>query len=302
MQDRRHTEDLSLGRDPWTEDERELFVDALNLLEPYHGTSRFGAGRRIIQIVRDFRQYRKWQAASPRRVELYRQCRDVEDWADKGMRLFRDFHLDFLDFLQRGEDDTGWITGENLFDEANLGTALLDTDEDPQGWAARLQKLRELARRRRSELDRDEVIDQGGGATTFKNMYGSAKHILVKDCGLLFAQCRPSAIRSYDQGAFHSFASMVYGMAASVGGDEEGAGLSRYIRFSVPRVRELEASNLRLVEIDELIANAHLLLPDERRELYDRRHAEETRWREIHAILRRGPKDRPRKSRRAPKA
>ena len=150
MQDRRHTEDLSLGRDPWTEDERELFVDALNLLEPYHGTSRFGAGRRIIQIVRDFRQYRKWQAASPRRVELYRQCRDVEDWADKGMRLFRDFHLDFLDFLQRGEDDTGWITGENLFDEANLGTALLDTDEDPQGWAARLQKLRELARDRKS--------------------------------------------------------------------------------------------------------------------------------------------------------
>ncbi len=93
---------------------------------------------------------------------------------------------------------------------------------------------------------------------------------------------------------------MVYEIASGEGGDEEGSGLLRYVRFSVPCLRELEDSHRRLAKLDALLANAHHFPPQDRQDLYVRRGAEQARQREIHARWQRGPKDSPRKNRRAP--
>ena len=300
MRDQHHVKEQMLGRRGWTDEARDLFVKALNLLEPYSETSRLTAGKRIVQIVRDFRQYREWEKHSPRRAELHRLCSELKVWARKGESLFALLDVDTLDFLQLGEDGVGWINDGELFRAANLETAQLDAEENPQGWAARLQGLGELVRRRRRELERDGVVDRGGGATAFKDRYGSAKHILVKECCWLFAECRLGEATTYEEGEFYSFASMVYEIASGEGGDEEGSGLIRYVRFSVRVLGELEDSNRRLARIDALLANAHHFPPEEIRDLNARHGAEQARQREIHARWQRGPKDSPRKNRRAP--
>ncbi len=310
MRDQRHVKEQMLGRRSRTDEARDWFVKALNLLEPYSETSRLTAGKRIVQIVRDFRQYREWEKHSPRRAELHRLCSELKVWARKGESLFALLDVDTLDFLQRGEDGVGWLQlGEDgverfdageLFGAANLETAQLDAEENPQGWAARLQGLGELVHRRRRELERDGAVDRGGGATAFKDRYGSAKHILVKECCWLFAECRPGEATTYGEGEFYSFASMVYEIASGEGGDEEGSGLIRYVRFSVRVLGELEDSNRRLAQIDALLAKAHHFPPEDIRDLNARQGAEQTRQREIHARWQRGPKDSPRKNRRAP--
>ncbi len=306
MRDQRHVKEQMLGRRGWTDNARDLFVQALNLLEPYSEGSRLAAGKRIVQIVRNFRQYREWEKHSPRRAELHRLCSELKVWARKGESLFALLDVDTLDFLQRGEDGVGWfLLGEDgverfdageLFGAANLETAQLDAEENPQGWAARLQGLGKLVRRRRRELERDGVVDRGGGATAFKDRYGSAKHVLVKECCWLFAECRPGEATTNEEGEFYSFASMVYEIASGEGGDEEGSGLIRYVQFSVRVLGELEDSNLRLAQIGAL----HHFPPEEIRDFNARQEAEQARQREIHARWQRGPKDSPRKNRRAP--
>ena len=72
MRDQRHAKEHIFGSRGWTDEARDLFVPARNLLEPYSETSRLTAGKRIVQIVRDFRQYREWEKHSPRRAELHR--------------------------------------------------------------------------------------------------------------------------------------------------------------------------------------------------------------------------------------
>ena len=310
MRDQHHVKEQMLGRRGRTDEARDLFVKALNLLEPYSETSRLTAGKRIVQIVRDFRQYREWEKHSPRRAELHRLCSELKVWARKGESLFALPDVDTLDFLQRGEDGVGWLQrGEDgverfdageLFRAANLETAQLDAEENPQGWAARLQGLGELVRRRRRELERDGVVDRGGGATAFKDRYGSAKHILVKECCWLFAECRPGKATTNEEGEFYSFASMVYEIASGEGGDEEGSGLIRYVRFSVGVLEELEDCNRRLAKIDALLPYTHHFPPEEIRDLNARHGAELARQREIHARWQLGPKDPPRKNRRAP--
>ena len=306
MRDQRHVKEQMLGRRGRTDNARDLFVQALNLLEPYSEGSRLAAGKRIVQIVRNFRQYREWEKHSPRRAELHRLCSELKVWARKGESLFALLDVDTLDFLQRGEDGVGWfLLGEDgverfdageLFGAANLETAQLDAEENPQGWAARLQGLGELVHRRCRELERDGAVDRGGGATAFKDRYGSAKHILVKECCWLFAECRPDEATTNEEGEFYSFASMVYEIASGEGGDEEGSGLIRYVRFSVRCLRKLEDSNLRLAQIGAL----HHFPPEEIRDFNARQEAEQARQREIHARWQRGPKDSPRKNRRAP--
>ena len=306
MRDQRHVKEQRLGRRGRTDNARDLFVHALNLLEPYSEGSRLAAGKRIVQIVREFRQYREWEKHSPRRAELHRLCSELKVWARKGESLFALLDVDTLDFLQRGEDGVGWfLLGEDgverfdageLFGAANLETAQLDAEENPQGWAARLQGLGELVHRRRRELERDGAVDRGGGATAFKDRYGSAKHILVKECCWLFAECRPGEATNKEEGEFYSFASMVYEIASGEGGDEEGSGLIHYVRFSVRCLRDLEDSNLRLAQIGAL----HHFPPEEIRDFNARQEAEQARQREIHARWQRGPKDSPRKNRRAP--
>ena len=311
MRDQRHVKEQMLGRRGRTDNARDLFVQALNLLEPYSETSRLTAGKRIVQIVRDFRQYREWEKHSPRRAELHRLCRDLETWADKGESLFALLDADTLDFLQlvdvdtldllrQGEDGVGMSDDGELLRAANLETAQLAAKENPQDWAAPLQGLGKLYRRRRRELERDGVVDRGGGATAFKDRYGSAKHVLVKECCWLFAECRPGEATTYDKGEFYSFASMVYGIASGEGGDEEGSGLIRYVRFSVGVLEELEDCNRRLAKIDALLPYTHHFPPEEIRDLNARHGAEQARQREIHARWQRGPKDSPRKNRRAP--
>ena len=306
MRDQRHVKEQMLGRRGRTDNARDLFVQALNLLEPYSEGSRLAAGKRIVQIVRNFRQYREWEKHSPRRAELHRLCSELKVWARKGESLFALLDVDTLDFLQRGEDGVGWLQlGEDgverfdageLFRAANLETAQLDAEENPQGWAARLQGLGELVHRRCRELERDGAVDRGGGATAFKDRYGSAKHILVKECCWLFAECRLGEATTYEEGEFYSFASMVYEIASGEGGDEEGSGLIRYVQFSVRVLGELEDSNLRLAQIGAL----HHFPPEEIRDFNARQEAEQARQREIHARWQRGPKDSPRKNRRAP--
>ena len=306
MRDQRHVKEQMLGRRGRTDNARDLFVQALNLLEPYSEGSRLAAGKRIVQIVRNFRQYREWEKHSPRRAELHRLCSELKVWARKGESLFALLDVDTLDFLQRGEDGVGWfLLGEDgverfdageLFGAANLETAQLDAEENPQGWAARLQGLGELVHRRCRELERDGAVDRGGGATAFKDRYGSAKHILVKECCWLFAECRPGKATTNEEGEFYSFASMVYEIASGEGGDEEGSGLIRYVQFSVRVLGELEDSNLRLAQIGAL----HHFPPEEIRDFNARQEAEQARQREIHARWQRGPKDSPRKNRRAP--
>ena len=309
IRDQRHVKEHMFGWRGKTDEARDLFVQALNLLEPYSEASRLAAGKRIVQIVRNFPQYREWEKHSPRRAELHRLCSELKVWARKGERLFSLLDVDTLDFLQRGEDGVGWLQlGEDgverfdageLFRAANLETAQLDAEENPQGWAARLQGLGELVHRRRRELERDGAVDRGGGATAFKDRYGSAKHILVKECCWLFAECRPGEATTNEEDEFYSFASMVYEIASGEGGDEEGSGLIRYVRFSVPCHRELENIHRRLTELDALLANAHHFPPEEIRDLNARQGAEQARQREIHARWQRGPKDSPRKNRRA---
>ena len=311
MRDQHHVKEQMLGRRGWTDEARDLFVRALNLLEPYSETSRLTAGKRIVQIVRDFRQYREWEKHSPRRAELHRLCRDLETWVDKGESLFALLDVDTLDFLQlvdvdtldllrQGEDGVGLSDDGELLRAANLETAQLAAEEDPQGWAARLQGLGKLYRRRRRELERDGAVDRGGGATAFKDRYGSAKHILVKECCWLFAECRLGEATTNEEGEFYSFASMVYEIASGEGGDEEGSGLIRYVRFSVRVLGELEDSNRRLAQMDALLPYTYHFPPKEIRDLNARQGAEQARQREIHARWQRGPKDSPRKNRRAP--
>lgn len=306
MRDQRHVKEQMLGRRGRTDNARDLFVQALNLLEPYSEGSRLAAGKRILQIDRNFRQYREWEKHSPRRAELHRLCSELKVWARKGESLFALLDVDTLDFLQRGEDGVGWfLLGEDgverfdageLFGAANLETAQLDAEENPQGWAARLQGLGELVHRRCRELERDGAVDKGGGATAFKDRYGSAKHILVKECCWLFAECRPGEATNKEEDEFYSFASMVYGIASGEGGDEKGSGLIRYVRFSVRVLGELEDSNRLLAQIGTL----HHFSPEQIRDLNARQWAEQVRQREIHARWQRGPKDPPRKNRRAP--
>ena len=279
-----------MGEDATSDARLTAFESALEILVGKNAPDRDAAKNELKRAVKDFQTFRQWEMDSPRRSDLLRSSKEIYSWATEGLQLLGRIDVDTRDFLNEGPPEEIFLENASLRDTSDIFSIILEPDDAPDGWQAKLEALAQLCRLRSEQLATGLGKDRGGSTNWFKERYGTAKHGLVYECSQLFDCYGSYDVNSTDGGRFYRFCAAAYEAATGEGGDEPGVGLKRYVQYSVQHLKLVREISQAIDELDAMVGNRTELTAEEQNRVSVQRKRLEDQRQEAHDAWQRGPR------------